>query len=359
MKNVSFDKMGGEGNVRAFTLVELLVVIAIIGILIALLLPAVQAAREAARRMQCTNNLKQIGLAMHNYHDAYITALPKGAAAGRDALESKMGSHNWTASLLPFMEQGALYDTIDFNSTTVSRDAAATSSHNLAVFKQVLVKGYACPSNGKNPFYQDAGSAGTYNNQGEFMCMDYIGLSGAAVDPAGRATKQFAHGIMAGYGALVMNEWKGLKAITDGTSNTFLVSELSGQLEVDKVKYYRTANYFGGWYGMGGEFSTAAPAPSVTFTNSASGVSVNRWANGIKTIRYPINHKETNVDVNTDSSLGMAGPYGINLPLSSNHPGGVQACFADGSATFVSETLDLVSLAKFATADDGLSGTSL
>jgi len=350
MRNLNFVNMGQGSKRQAFTLVELLVVIAIIGILIALLLPAVQAAREAARRMQCTNNLKQIGLAMHNYHDAYLTALPKGATSGRD-IDSRNACCNWTTSLLPYMEQGSLYDTIVWNATFVSRDASATG--NLNVFRKVLIKGYACPSNGKVPFYQDPGGVGIYNNQGEFMLMDYVGLSGAAVDPAGRTTKQFAHGIMAGYGAMIMNEWKGLKAITDGTSNTFLISELSGQLEIDKVKYYRTGNYFGGWYGMGGEFTATVPSHQVTFTNSTSGTTVNRWANGIKTIRYPINHKETNASANSDSSLGMAGAYGINLPLSSNHTGGVQACLADGSVHFVSETMALDMLGRLATIDDG------
>ena len=341
------------GKRYAFTLVELLVVIAIIGILIALLLPAVQAAREAARRMQCSNNLKQIGLGMHNYHDVYLTALPKGAAPGYSAASIQYGSVNWTASLLPFMEQGAIYDRIKFDSTTNSRDA--TAAGNLDVFKRVLVKGYNCPSNGQNPFYQDPGSAGTYNNQGEFMLMDYTGLAGATPDPAGRVTKVLAHGIMSGYGALIMNEWKGLKAITDGTSNTFLVSEQSGQLEVNKIKYYRTGNYFGGWYGMGGDFTGNPPHYEVTFTNSASGSDVNRWANGIKTIRYPINHKEPNPDANTDGSLGLAGPYSLNLPLSSNHTGGVNTVLADGSVSFVSETMTVDMLGRLATVDDGSS----
>jgi prepilin-type N-terminal cleavage/methylation domain-containing protein len=334
---------------NGFTLVELLVVIAIIGVLIALLLPAVQAAREAARRMQCTNKLKQLGIAMHNYHDTYVDSLPKGASTGREY--NSLSAFNWTMTLLPFIEQSQVYANVSWTSTLMSRDVVSTNPNYQ--FRKLLVSSYVCPSNAQNPFYQDPASASTYNNQSEFMLMDYIGLSGAAVDPVGRVTKQFAHGIMSGYGALIYNEWRGLKAISDGTSNCFLLSEQSGQLEVNGVKYYRTGNYFGGWYGAGGDFTVATPSESVTFSNSATGSTVNRWANGIKTIRYPINYKESSATAGTDSVLGLASTAGINLPLSSNHPGGVQACLADGSVRFIAQNLELETLAKLVTIDDG------
>lgn len=106
---------------RGFTLVELLVVIAIIGILIALLLPAVQAAREAARRSQCTNNMKQIGLALQNYHDVYKTFPPQAIWGVPNKPAYELGNtlprpfhHTWCTFILPFMEQKALYDTVDF-----------------------------------------------------------------------------------------------------------------------------------------------------------------------------------------------------------------------------------------------------
>jgi len=351
--------MGNLAGRFGFTLVELLVVIAIIGILIALLLSAVQAAREAVRRMQCSNNLKQIGLGMHNYHDAYVTALPKGATVGLDR-ESMVGGHNWTGSILPFMEQTALYGAIDWSASLQSKwawDPAyphVVYKANLNVLRETMVKTYVCPSNGKDPFYQDPAGEGVYANQGRFLCMDYVGLSGVAVDPAGRTTKQLAHGIMSGYGCMIMNEWKGLKAITDGTSNTILISELSGQLDVNGVKYYRTGNYMGGWHGMSGEFpefdALQSPFPiQNTARTSIVGPTV------YKTIRYPINYKTTNAAVNDDPGLGLHGPYSINLPLSSNHTGGVQACLADGSVSFVSETIALNLLGCLATIDDGQS----
>ncbi|MFW6170885.1 MAG: DUF1559 domain-containing protein, partial [Planctomycetota bacterium] len=102
---------------HAFTLVELLVVIAIIGILVALLLPAVQAAREAARRTQCINHLKQIGLALHNHHDTHKRFPPGGCSDqtpfGTDQSESGAWGHSWVVALLPFMEQSAMYDMMD------------------------------------------------------------------------------------------------------------------------------------------------------------------------------------------------------------------------------------------------------
>src|SRR3954447_15007821 len=100
---------------RGFTLIELLVVIAIIGVLIALLLPAVQAAREAARRAQCTNNLKQIALAMHNYHDT-VGSFPPGGISGGDPNGWWSGGWwPWTVFILPAMEQGTLYNAINFS----------------------------------------------------------------------------------------------------------------------------------------------------------------------------------------------------------------------------------------------------
>ena len=104
-------------RVRGFTLVELLVVIAIIGILVALLLPAIQAAREAARRTECTNNMKQIGLALQNYHDSYRRFPPSGILYGdpRTVPHALPYHHTWLVMILPFMEQGPLYDEVDKN----------------------------------------------------------------------------------------------------------------------------------------------------------------------------------------------------------------------------------------------------
>jgi prepilin-type N-terminal cleavage/methylation domain-containing protein/prepilin-type processing-associated H-X9-DG protein len=128
---------------RAFTLVELLVVIAIIGILIALLLPAVQAAREAARRSQCTNNLKQIGLALHNYHDSR-NVLPYGTGGC-----CNLRGGVWASFILPYMEQGPLYDQFDF---TLQMTVAPNST-----LVQTVIPAYICPSDpeGSTPVKTD------------------------------------------------------------------------------------------------------------------------------------------------------------------------------------------------------------
>ena len=133
---------------HGFTLVELLVVIAIIGVLIALLLPAVQMAREAARRMSCTNNMKQLGLALHNYHDTFLT-LPQYAQ--RPASTSDLSTiYNYSIhiKLLPFIEQTALYDHIKTRSNNFYRPAnemedATVANNRLAA--------YVCPSDGPFP----------------------------------------------------------------------------------------------------------------------------------------------------------------------------------------------------------------
>jgi len=119
---------------RGFTLIELLVVISIIGVLIALLLPAVQAAREAARRVQCTNNLKQIGLAFHNYHDAHST-LPPGYTY---LLGYSTGGFGWASMILPYMEQTPVFNAINFN-------LPAWSSQNSTACTQSL-NSYQCPT---------------------------------------------------------------------------------------------------------------------------------------------------------------------------------------------------------------------
>ncbi|MDO5582381.1 MAG: DUF1559 domain-containing protein [Planctomycetia bacterium] len=167
-----------------FTLVELLVVIAIIGILIGLLLPAVQAARETARRMQCTNNLKQIGIGFHNYHDSHKSFMV--GCQLRTCGWSAAYCSNWRVFILPFIEQASLFQSLDFKQALAD---GALKSHptwtNFVALHRKAVPAYDCPSDDVEPFSQPEG-AGTNNTDPQFQLVDYVGISGAYPDPANR-----------------------------------------------------------------------------------------------------------------------------------------------------------------------------
>src|SRR5437763_1172720 len=134
-------------RVRAFTLIELLVVIAIIGVLIALLLPAVQAAREAARRAQCTNNLKQIGIAMHNYHDQFGAFPPGGMTQNGDPWGATSNYLSWRAMILPQMEQGTVYNAVNVN---ISTWAGGTDPAAMFTAWRTVFNTWLCPSDPNN-----------------------------------------------------------------------------------------------------------------------------------------------------------------------------------------------------------------
>jgi prepilin-type N-terminal cleavage/methylation domain-containing protein len=165
---------------RGFTLIELLVVIAIIAVLIALLLPAVQAAREAARRAQCVNNLKQIGLGLHNYASA-ISSFPLGQSRGQfNGTNDYNGWSDWSchAMMLPYIEQQALYNSINF--FFVCDGGAYAKSANSTAYNTV-VSGFLCPSDGGagpgncfNSYYASIGTASTRDSNAD------LSLAGAA-----------------------------------------------------------------------------------------------------------------------------------------------------------------------------------
>ena len=172
MMNVNLVNGGGGGRLRAFTLVELLVVIAIIGILIALLLPAVQAAREAARRMQCSNNLKQIGLAVHNFHDGM-----KGVPPAAVGISDRISGVSFWGLLYPYIEQTALYDTLVRTTDSFKRDMrneyfwGTASTRVLTDTERASFNftGYFCPTRRtKVPVYGDATVTGNGVEGGVF-----------------------------------------------------------------------------------------------------------------------------------------------------------------------------------------------
>jgi prepilin-type N-terminal cleavage/methylation domain-containing protein/prepilin-type processing-associated H-X9-DG protein len=271
---------------RGFTLVELLVVVAIIGVLVAILLPAVQSVREAARRLQCTNQLKQIGLAFHNYHDAY-KRLPSSK------LELKRWG--WIPLTLPFMEQQTVYDRLDF---TIS----SWQGGNLNFLKQPFSFDL-CPSNdvANEVLEEEAFAAPTYAiSQSDYAaCVgDYINDTGIGTTPSyGNVydANSPVRGIMSRFG------WSArFKEVTDGLSHTIVVGECVGSWCI-------TQNW--------GVQSFATTAHPINFRN----VDFNDRAN------WP-----TQSNPRWDESIGFR----------SQHPGGANFCMADGSVTFLTDELE-------------------
>lgn len=309
---------------RGFTLVELLVVIAIIGILIALLLPAVQAAREAARRSECTNKLKQIGLGLHNYADVQ-KAFPIGCrndTAGGWAI-------SWWVPLMPFVEQAPTYDKWPQNLIHcgyVDGQAAIGPLVNGQVFNFML-----CPSSPLPPLGPARGNAPLG------VCVpNYVGIAGAvgAVHTAGTPTADAVvtsgHGPFSIRGVFMQIKSTRFADMTDGTSNTLMVGEQSDWVRnTDGTKVDMRSS--GGTYGYGFCMGTAAATAGAE-----------RQFN-LTTINYPVGYK-----INS-----FVGDMSSNTPIQAAHPGGANALLGDGSVRFLSNSLSQVTLNQLAVRDDG------
>lgn len=290
---------------RAFTLVELLVVVAIIGIMVGLLLPAVQSAREVARKLQCQNNLKQIGLAVHNYHDTF-RMFPNANS------NSTLSGGSLFVAVLPFVEQASAYRLYDFTKSN-------SDPINRAVVEQ-QIPFYYCPSDGRRrpvpSADSDAGRApGTYaasigstdyNQYWRFFGMPQPKLNGMVVysDSLDRTTR-FA-------------------SVSDGTSNTLLVGETA----------YNLPDY---------TFSSGAflGQPRYSFTY---------WCNPFPgsttcTTRYAFNPRDVAGDDLFDPNWVRS--------FRSDHTGGVQFVFGDGSVHFLSDSIDGQLLDNLASREDG------
>jgi len=321
-----------------FTLIELLVVIAIIAVLIALLLPAVQQAREAARRSQCKNNLKQLGLALHNYHSTYRT-FPIGA---RFTISNAVTG--WRFSLLGQLEQTALFNlgaSSNWNIpiyVTNPTNVAAFGAAAQQLFNRV-VPVYQCPSSALPPMYvysaafQDIGAV-TMNHH-------YTGIMGAYPDPQGRTNTfyvaQYGH-YPSDNGILMFGECKSMRDITDGSSNTIIVGEQSGNNNPN-ANYREQANYHSGWAGA----STTGTVKSWLAANPATGV--HKYSSGITSLYHTPNPKTVGAEGTPE--------WRSNTPLTSFHTGGVQVLLADGSVRFVSDSISLNILQRLAVRDDG------
>ena len=326
---------------RAFTLIELLVVIAIIGVLIALLLPAVQFARESARRMSCSNNLRELAAACHIYHDS-IKSFPLNYARTpsnlhfNDPVNSAHRSTSWMVQVLPFIEQKPLYDQIDFNWDVRldPRNGPATNPNpqsNLAV-AMTVVPTFLCPSDGLNNKGRLQTRANRSSSPNPFYGVNnYKGVAGAnwawgnfrsdALPPQGSGLPDFAQtfwgrtgdGLDAGNGIFFragradINRHSAtpIAAITDGTSNTFMIGEA--------IPRWCTHSWW--WWFNGTTATTAVPLNARAQCQNTG----NRIA-----------------DLNA-----CWGDWPNNYSFHSMHPDGGQFALADGSVKFISQAIEL------------------
>ena len=317
-----------------FTLIELLVVIAIIAILIALLVPAVQKVREAAARTQCINNLKNIGLAMHGFHDGN-KRLPPGCA--NDVAPFGNGGAGWGSSwmvyILPNIEQGALYQQWQFNNSS-----GYTNGANMTLIANLTLAVYRCPSSAVNPFMAARNGNGTI-----LMNVSYTGIAGSAVGgPIAGFSYNSNAGISSDSGVLFGLSQVKLVAITDGTSNTWMVGEQSNHL-LDVNRAPITAGYTAGVGNSGGDYGWIMGAD---FTGPVSGFTDGREYQ-CTSVRYQINQigwAANSASITGNGSQGLHNDTGQNFPLSSGHTGGVNMLFADGTVHFAASSMPLATI---------------
>lgn len=318
-----------------FTLIELLVVIAIIAVLIALLLPAVQQAREAARRSQCKNNLKQIGLALHNYHDTF-GKFPSGFISNAwpsptsNGVTTELTCWSWGAMILPYIDQAPMYNVLQPGTLTLAANLAAGGAQATAA--TTPLPAFMCPSDTGpvlNDFGRSYGSASVPGQQDAFGTYDrratsngtdriaiaksnYVGVADSG-DSGTPAWLPLATAYGPPLGLFSANSGNGIKNITDGTSNTVIVGERAFRFEGITAG---AANAIG--FGM-------------TSDNNTGGTYMGSYARSALSI-YGIPYWGINQSV-TNAIHQTRG-------FSSTHVGGVHFLMGDGAVRFISDNID-------------------
>ena len=332
---------------HAFTLVELLVVIAIIGMLIALLLPAVQAAREAARRMSCSNNLRQTGIALHNYHDTFVN-FPTAMAATR----TECRGFGWAALVLPFIEQSNLGSQLDFDGSIINTvDASMNPVSGNALLAATIVPPFLCPSSRDRQLNE----CGDYWTTGSKSMDDFVsaykrapahysGIAGEKITNEGKAilatsppNTHLATGV---FPLPRQDDWTataftlppiiGIASITGGTSNTMIVAE-AASYETTNPKQSSNGQWISGQNVFIKDGNPINFVPKCSHFSGKSGLLTGNWWECPECSKYQHDFR-------------------------SFHPAGAFALYGDGSVRFLSETTAIELLSQLCNRTKGGAG---